>query len=111
MSQQIRPSSDRSPVRVIAITGCDGSGKSTLAASLVNALSAKEPAELLYLGQSSGRIGEWISSLPIIGAPFGRYLLKKSQRVHDRPSAPPDNATALVIFYSPIGAFINSAAC
>ncbi|CAI0964506.1 hypothetical protein [Serratia marcescens] len=98
MSQQIRPSSDRSPVRVIAITGCDGSGKSTLAASLVNALSAKEPAELLYLGQSSGRIGEWISSLPIIGAPFGRYLLKKSERVHDRPSTPPDNATALVIF-------------
>ena len=86
MSQQIRPPSDRSPVRVIAITGCDGSGKSTLAARLVNALSAQEPAELLYLSQSSGRIGEWISSLPIIGAPFGRYL-KKSERVRERPSA------------------------
>jgi hypothetical protein len=69
-----------------------------LATGLVNALSAQEPAELLYLGQSSGRIGEWISSLPIIGAPFGRYLRAKSERVHDRPSLPPDNATALVIF-------------
>ncbi|MBH1930421.1 hypothetical protein [Serratia rubidaea] len=98
MSQQIIPDAHHSTVRVIAITGCDGSGKSTLAASLVNALSAQEPAELLYLGQSSGRIGEWISSLPIIGAPFGRYLLAKSERVHERPSTPPDNATALVIF-------------
>ncbi|SKC18979.1 hypothetical protein SAMN05216168_2821 [Kosakonia radicincitans] len=96
MSQKIIPA--HLPVRVIAITGCDGSGKSTLAASLLNHLSSQEPTELLYLGQSSGRIGEWISELPIIGAPFGRYLRTKAERVHERPSAPPGNITALVIF-------------
>ncbi len=57
------------PVRVIAIVGCDGSGKSTLTASLVNELAARMPTEHIYLGQSSGRIGEWISQLPVIGAP------------------------------------------
>ena len=31
------------PVRVIAIVGCDGSGKSTLTASLVNELAARMP--------------------------------------------------------------------
>ncbi|MDV1830140.1 hypothetical protein RZR18_00350 [Escherichia coli] len=46
------------PVRVIAIVGCDGSGKSTLTASLVNELAARMPTEHIYLGQSSGRIGE-----------------------------------------------------
>lgn len=29
------------------------------------------PTEHIYLGQSSGRIGEWISQLPVIGAPLG----------------------------------------
>lgn len=92
------PPSNPSPVRVIAITGCDGSGKSTLASSLVEHLALQEPAELLYLGQSSGRIGEWISHLPLIGRAFSRYLLKKSKRVHEKPSTPPDNVTTLVIF-------------
>lgn len=98
MSQQLRPGSNRAPLRVIAITGCDGSGKSTLATSLAKTLSAQRPTELLYLGQSSGRIGEWIGSLHIIGAPFARYLQAKSRRVHEYPATPPDNATALVIF-------------
>ncbi len=98
MSQQISPIVNHPPVRVIAITGCDGSGKSTLAASLVSHLAAQGSTELVYLGQSSGRIGEWISRLPIIGAPFGRYLLSKSDRVHDRPAAPPGNLTSLVIY-------------
>lgn len=77
------------PVRVIAIVGCDGSGKSTLTASLVNELAARMPAEHIYLGQSSGRIGEWISQLPVIGAPFGRYLRSKAAHVHEKPSTPP----------------------
>lgn len=85
-------------VRVIAIVGCDGSGKSTLAAALVEKLSATMPTQLLYLGQSSGRIGEWISGLPIIGASFGRYLRAKAARVHERPLLPPGNVSALVIF-------------
>ena len=71
------------PVRVIAIVGCDGSGKSTLTASLVNELAARMPTERIYLGQSSGRIGEWISQLPVIGAPFGRYLRSKAAHVHE----------------------------
>ena len=86
------------PVRVIAIVGCDGSGKSTLTASLVNELAARMPTEHIYLGQSSGRIGEWISQLPVIGAPFGRYLRSKAAHVHEKPSTPPGNITALVIY-------------
>lgn len=85
-------------VRVIAIVGCDGSGKSTLATALVEKLAEKMPTQLLYLGQSSGRIGEWITQLPIIGAPFGRYLRAKAANVHDYPSLPPGNISALVIF-------------
>jgi thymidylate kinase len=85
-------------LRVIALTGCDGSGKSTLAAELVAHLRKQGPTEPLYLGQSSGRIGEWIHALPVIGAPLGRYLMRKSERVHDRPSAPPGNVTALAIY-------------
>jgi thymidylate kinase len=98
VSQPINPIANHPPVRVIAITGCDGSGKSTLATSLVEQLPPQLSAQLIYLGQSSGRIGEWISELPIIGAPFGRYLLKKSDRVNDRPTALPGNVTALVIY-------------
>lgn len=98
MRQKINSHSRYSPVRVIAITGCDGSGKSTLAASLVSHFSSQQLTEFIYLGQSSGLIGKWIADLPIIGAPFGRYLLKKSDRVHERPSTPPGNVTALVIF-------------
>ncbi|WP_426768127.1 hypothetical protein [Erwinia aphidicola] len=90
--------SRHAPVRVIAITGCDGAGKSTLAASLVSHLSLQEPTELLYLGQSSGRISEWISRIPIIGASFGYYLQKKASQVHHRRAQPPDAVTALVIF-------------
>ena len=86
------------PVRVIAIVGCDGSGKSTLTASLVNELAARMPTEHIYLGQSSGRIGEWISQLPVIGAPFGRYLRSKAAHVHEKPLTPPGNITALVIY-------------
>ena len=82
------------PVHVIAIVGCDGSGKSTLTASLVNELAARMPTEHIYLGQSSGRIGEWISQLPVIGAPFGRYLRSKAAHVHEKPSTPPGNITA-----------------
>lgn len=85
-------------MRTIAITGCDGAGKSTLAVKLVERLSSQYPVELLYLGQSSGRIGEWIADLPIIGSPVGRYLRSKSERVHLRPASPPGNITALVIF-------------
>jgi hypothetical protein len=85
-------------VRVIAITGSDGSGKSTLCAGLAARLGRQGPVELIYLGQSSGRIGAWIGTLPLVGPPFGRYLTAKSERIHDRPSAPPGCATALVVY-------------
>lgn len=98
MSQQNTPIINHDFVRVIAIVGCDGSGKSTLAANLVNNLASQIPTELFYLGQSSGRIGEWIGRLPIIGISFSRYLRAKADCVHERPSAPPGNATTLVIY-------------
>jgi thymidylate kinase len=90
------PSSQRLPV--VALTGCDGSGKSTLTDSLVARLREQAPVESLYLGQSSGRIGEWIRELPLIGGPLGRYLTRKSDRVHDRPKQAPGAVTALAIY-------------
>lgn len=83
---------------VIALTGCDGSGKSTLTESLVARLRELGPVEPLYLGQSSGRIGEWVRDLPVVGAPLGRYLTRKSDRVHDRPKQAPGGVTALAIY-------------
>jgi hypothetical protein len=88
----------RRPLSVVALTGCDGSGKSTLATNLVTRLREHGPTEPLYLGQSSGRIGEWVATLPLLGPSFNRYLLRKSDRVHDRPSSPPGNVTALAIY-------------
>ncbi|MFT2598396.1 molybdopterin guanine dinucleotide synthesis B family protein, partial [Escherichia coli] len=32
------------------------------------------------------------------GAPFGRYLRSKAAHVHEKPSTPPGNITALVIY-------------
>lgn len=84
---------------VIAVVGCDGSGKSTLTADLFAQLRDEQPTELLYLGQSSGNIADWIRSLPLIGAAFGRYLVRKAERAHakEKTSASPDIPTALVI--------------
>jgi hypothetical protein len=86
------------PLGVIALTGCDGSGKSTLAAKLVARLREQGPVQPLYLGQSSGRIAEWIGTLPLVGPSFNRYLVRKSDRVHERPSTAPGSLTALVIY-------------
>ncbi|HGL6801301.1 TPA: dTMP kinase [Citrobacter amalonaticus] len=98
MSQYTIPTIPPPFARVIAIVGCDGSGKSTLAASLTSHLALQLPTKQLYLGQSSGRIGEWIEHLPVVGTLLGRYLRKKAAHVHQSPSAPPGNITALVIF-------------
>lgn len=98
MPSYSQPSVSHRPLPVIALTGCDGSGKSTLAADLVAHLRKQGPTEPLYLGQSSGRIGEWVATLPLVGPPINRYLVRKSDRVHDRPSSPPGNVTALAIY-------------
>lgn len=83
---------------VIAVVGCDGSGKSTLTADLFHHLQESKQVELLYLGQSSGDIGNWIKSLPIIGGAIGRYLNRKAEKAHSKESSSPDNLTALVIY-------------
>lgn len=83
---------------VIAVIGCDGSGKSTLTTDLVASLSTQHPTELLYLGQSSGKIADWIRSLPLIGQPFGRYLARKAERAHGKQTAVPDTATVLTVY-------------
>ena len=98
MSQYTFSSINPPLTRVIAIVGCDGSGKSTLAASLVSLLATQLPTKRLYLGQSSGRISEWIDHVPVNGASVSRYLRTKAARVHQQPSSPPGNITALVIF-------------
>lgn len=98
MPRYSRPIHAAPPLKVIALTGCDGSGKSTLATRLVAHLREQGPVQSIYLGQSSGRIAEWIGTLPLIGPSFNRYLVRKSDRVHERPSTPPGSVTALVIY-------------
>lgn len=83
---------------VVAVIGCDGSGKSTLTADLIDRLHDKGPIAFIYLGQSSGNIADWIRSLPLIGAPIGRYLTKKAKKAHVKKSTPPANATTLAIY-------------
>ena len=83
---------------VITVVGCDGSGKSTLTSDLMTHLAQQRQVEWLYLGQSSGNIGEWIKNLPLIGAVFGRYLVRKAERAHSKEASSPDTLTALVIF-------------
>lgn len=83
---------------VIAVVGCDGSGKSTLSHDLILELAKKRKIEWVYLGQSSGNIADWIRSLPVVGAAFGRYLVRKAERTHSKEASPPDTLTAVVIF-------------
>ncbi|WP_414444992.1 hypothetical protein [Burkholderia sp. 22PA0106] len=85
-------------LRVIALTGCDGSGKSTLATSLVAQLRQQGPTVQIYLGQSSGHIGGWIGTVPIIGPLLERYLLRQSERVHGRLAGAPGIVPAFVIY-------------
>ena len=83
---------------VIAVTGCDGAGKSTLSEDINTHLHAMRPTQWLYLGQSSGNIAEWIRSLPLIGQPFGRYLVRKANQAHSKKTTDPDLATTVVIY-------------
>jgi len=86
------------PAHVVAVVGCDGSGKSRLAADLVARLRDRRPIRLLYLGQSSGNIARWIKSLPVIGAPVGRYLIHKAELAHGKRPTSPDIPTTLAIY-------------
>jgi len=83
---------------VVAVVGCDGSGKSKLTADLVARFGDRRRIKLIYLGQSSGHIGRWIQGLPVIGRPFGRYLLRKAEGAQSRKGAAPDTATTLAIY-------------
>lgn len=96
-------SSSLSLANVVAVVGCDGSGKSTLTGDLVKHLSQKRPTEFVYLGQSSGNILIFIKGLPLVGGIIGRYLVRRSERVHARDDASdkpkvPDATSALVIY-------------
>jgi len=83
---------------VIAVIGCDGSGKSTLSADLFSHLQNTNPIELLYLGQSSGNIVDWIKSLPLIGKSLANFLIKKAKGAHKKDKTSADNITVLVIY-------------
>ena len=84
---------------VIAVIGCDGSGKSTLTADLFARLRHVRRTELLYLGQSSGNILDWVRGVPLIGDAIGRYLQRKSERTHAKQGekATLDLATAVAV--------------
>lgn len=86
------------PIRVVAITGCDGSGKSTLANRLVQTLALSTQVEEVYLGQSSGFIKQKITELPVVGEKIAEYLVSKSDKVHEKPNTAPGNAEGTVIF-------------
>jgi hypothetical protein len=81
----------------VGVVGCDGAGKSTLTADLIAALRQDGEVEFLYLGQSSGNIADWIRGLPLIGPPFGRYLVRRAERAHGKTTSSPDAAAALVM--------------
>lgn len=83
---------------VIAVIGCDGSGKSTLTADLFAHLHGKAPVELLYLGQSSGNILQWLADLPLIGSTIERFLKKKAKSAHREKKASSNNSTILAIY-------------
>jgi len=83
---------------VIAVIGCDGSGKSTLSADLLAELGKENPIELIYLGQSSGRIAEWIGDLPLIGSRFQHYLVAKAAKTDEKKKSEPEGLIALVIY-------------
>ena len=83
---------------VIAVIGCDGSGKSTLSADLILELQKQHPVQLVYLGQSSGKIGDWIGELPLIGPRFQRYLVTKAAKSDENKKSEPEGVTALVIY-------------
>jgi hypothetical protein len=85
-------------VKVIAIVGCDGSGKSTLAHGLIDQLRCEMATQFIYLGQSSGRIKDWIGRLPILGAPLAAYLVSKSENTHAHQSMPVGIVTALAMY-------------
>jgi len=97
--------------KVIAVIGCDGSGKSTLTTDLFNYLQSKQVVKLIYLGQSSGNIAHWIKSLPIIGTPFERYLVKKAERAHDKKIALRTVLRSSSFIYFRSGVHINFDAC
>ena len=84
--------------RVIAVVGSDGSGKSTLSADLMAHFYDHQATALIYLGQSSGNIGNWLKRLPIIGTALGRYLEHKAKQAHKDKTSPPDTLTVIVIY-------------
>ena len=98
MNSTIAPVATKKLPYVIAVIGCDGSGKSTLSADLLAEIGKENNIELIYLGQSSGRIAEWIGELPLIGARFQRYLVEKASKTNEKKKSEPEGFTALVIY-------------
>jgi len=92
------PTNTKHLSHVIAVIGCDGSGKSTLCADLISHFQNKCPVEPVYLGQSSGKIAEWIGKLPLIGTRFKRYLVSKAAKSDENKKREPEGSTALVIY-------------
>lgn len=83
---------------VVAVTGCDGAGKSTLSEDLLSGLQPGANVQWLYLGQSSGNIARWITGLPLVGAPVGRYLVAKAKTSQSKNKAAPGIVTIMVIY-------------
>lgn len=69
---------------MIAVIGCDGSGKSTVCEQVLACVSQYGPAVSAHLGKQTGNIGRALARLPLIGAPFGHALEKKTAEVHSR---------------------------
>lgn len=83
---------------VVAVTGCDGAGKSTLSEDLLSVMESGTKVQWLYLGQSSGNIARWITGLPLVGAPVGRYLVAKAKTSQSKNKAAPGIVTVVVIY-------------
>lgn len=61
-------------------------------------MRSKCPVESVYLGQSSGRIAEWIGELPLVGKKIKRYLVSKAVKSDENQKSEPEGVTALAIY-------------
>lgn len=69
-----------------------------MTAELLEWLGKERAVGTVYLGNGSGRMGNKIKALPIIGAPFEKVLSRKANQARKKGGKIPGFSTAFVIF-------------
>ena len=100
------------PVRVIAIVGCDGSGKiDPQWQASVNELAARMPAEHIYLGNRPGELANGFPQLPLLAHLWALFCEAKRHMCTKSPSTPPGNITLWLSICFPAGGRRSFAKC